>query len=565
MFRARIISLFVITFVIFLSSCTPGAQSTPPPDLTPVPGGDFSQQVATMVSNVLTQTAVPPAITTPIIAKTTLPEENEAQVSQISGVGGGSEQTLYQSASLGIQFFYPMTWYLQETPGGIILTSFDPSNPPHKLKWTDQTTSVQFGFVTLLTPPASFDAWIESARQAVLANGLSISAEERFVIASQPAHRLSLVSGSGGIIHQALTSLSGRYLEINIEGNLDLARAILDSIQPLPVGGLKPPDSQMPAAGICGDAQGDPVSIALGVGPDGIPIAGRCIRITPAQHIKLINHSSGPFNIFFGEYYITLPVDSEMLLDKPIGQYLALGVHHLPMGPELWVQDSLVVTDPPPIMEYNNSAVGYRFNLPGDWAINETNSLSKEVIFSPPYGEPFIAYLSISLEFRSLDQVISSYTQYHSDAVREDTIFNGYSAVKYIFPGGRNEYFIPYGNQLLLVATDRPNDGAVQSILTTFRFMAPPQPVTHDATMADNGRTFVMNVGDKLRINLDLSYEWSAVSISDPDVIAGAGDGYFAFTSGTATLDATGNPACRNSTPACGAPSILFAITVIVQ
>jgi len=74
-----------------------------------------------------------------------------------------------------------------------------------------------------------------------------------------------------------------------------------------------------------------------------------------------------------------------------------------------------------------------------------------------------------------------------------------------------------------------------------------------------------MNVGGKLRLNLDLSYVWSAISISNPAVLAGAGDGYFSFTSGTATLTATGNPDCLNSTPPCGMPSIMFTVAVIVQ
>ncbi|HET9905306.1 MAG TPA: hypothetical protein VFQ23_01655, partial [Anaerolineales bacterium] len=62
-----------------------------------------------------------------------------------------------------------------------------------------------------------------------------------------------------------------------------------DGASPTPSStGLKPPDSDTPAAGICGDAQSDPVSIVLGMGPDGIPLAPRCIIITPGQRIKLI-------------------------------------------------------------------------------------------------------------------------------------------------------------------------------------------------------------------------------------------------------------------------------------
>jgi hypothetical protein len=358
-------------------------------------------------------------------------------------------------------------------------------------------------------------------------------------------------------------------LPVGNEATFTPIPGVIDSSQPLSSSVLKPADSDSPAAGICGEAQGDPVSIVLGIGPDGIPLAGRCIKITPAQHIKLINQSNGPFNIMFGEYHIDLPVGNEMLLDKPVDQYLAFGVHALPMGPELWVKEAVAATVPPPIVEYNNSAVGYRLNLPGDWRIDETGGLNKEVIFNPPNAEPFVAYLSVSLDARTLDQIIQSYAQNNPDAAREDTIFNGYPGIKYAYRHQnsvyRIEYYIPYGGQLFLIATDRPSDSMVQSILMTIRFTGSPSPTTYEATLADNGKTFVMKVGDKLKINLDYSYVWSLTSISNPAVIAGAQDGYFALASGSATLSITGNPECLNSTPPCGMPSIMYTITVIVQ
>ena len=405
MYRVKIISMVVLVFAMFPSSCAPGAQYTLPPDLTLVPGTDIPQQVVTLVSDALTQTAFPPATSTPI-------------------------------------------------PG--VATS--PSSP----------------------------------------------------------------------------------------------------------NGLKPADSDTPAAGICGEVQGDPVAIILGIDSSGLPLASRCLIVTPSQRIKLVNQSGNSINMDFAGYQINLSVGGEMLLDKPVGQYLALGVHSLPTGPELWVKTAVVTTAPPPIVDYNNSALGYRLNLPGDWIINETNSSSKEVIFSPPSAEPFIAYLSILLEPRTMEQIIQSYA-HHPDAVKEDTMFYGYPAVKYIFASGRNEYFLPYGNQLFLIATDRPDDSIVQSILMTFRFTAPPQPVTYDATMADNDKTFVMNIGDKLRINLDYGYGWSTISDFDPAILVGAADGYFAFASGTSTLILNGDPVCLNSTPPCGMPSIMFTVTVIVQ
>lgn len=443
-----------MVFAVFLSACEPGAQYTLPPGVTLVPGTDISQQVATFVSNTLTQTAVViPATATPAFGPT--PGTGDVSTS----VPGGTipptptpslNQTLYQSPAFGIQFSYPSTWYRSETDGSLTLTSFDPVNPPHKLEWTNQTVSIQFGYKVFIMPPASFDAWVEEAKQTAPANGLSIFAAERFQLwfANQPAAHLTLVSGSGGIIHQVLTNLNGRYLEIYIEGNFDLAKTVLDSMQISYEGAIKSADNNAPASGICGDAQGDPVNIILGTDASGMPLAGRCMIVNSAQRIKLVNQSVNPVKLRLMEYPITLPVGGELLLDRTVGQYLALGVHFLPMGPELWVETTAAPTFTP---------------LP------------------PP-------------------------------------------------------------------------------VVT-----APPQSVTYDATMADNGKTIVMNIGDKIRINLDYSYGWSTISDFNPAILVGAADGYFAFASGTTTLTMTGNPECLNSTPPCGMPSIMFTITVVVQ
>ncbi|HZD56830.1 MAG TPA: hypothetical protein VE136_08920 [Anaerolineales bacterium] len=106
---------------------------------------------------------------------------------------------------------------------------------------------------------------------------------------------------------------------------------------------LKPADSDTPAAGICADSQYDPVSIVLGSGPDGMPLGGRCIAVNTTQRILLINQTGSQVNFQFAGFNIDLPVGGELLLDKPAGDYLATGVHHLAMGPEVWVQ-----ANPPP-------------------------------------------------------------------------------------------------------------------------------------------------------------------------------------------------------------------------
>lgn len=343
----------------------------------------------------------------------------------------------------------------------------------------------------------------------------------------------------------------------------------IDSSQTLSSSELKPPDSDTPAAGICASATGDPATVILGSDASGMPLAGRCMVIDPAQRIKLLNQSPNPLNMNFAGYQIDLSVGGEILLDKPVGQYLALGVHLLPIGPELWVKstenDAPVFTAPPPIVMYSNPVAGYNLGLPGDWQIDEsgmTNITNKEVIFSPPYAEPFITYLSISLDSRTIDQIVDFYAQNVPDAAREDTIFNDYTAIKYTLASGRNEYFVPYGNRIFSIATDRPDDGIVKAILRTVKITVSSSN-DYQLTMMDNGKTFNMKVGDNIRLNLDSGYEWF-VMVDNPAVLAGSLGVYQVLASGTASLTANGDPECRNSTPSCLSPSILFRIVVIV-
>ncbi len=570
----RISFLSISILALILASCAPGAQYTLPPDATLLPGTDIPQQVASYVAGALTQTAFP--------AGTSIPSVTTASTSSV--------QRLYQNTALGIQLTYPENWYLQEmasskdifgivtqTPA-ISITSFDPANPPHKLEYTEQTVSLQIRFQPIGIRPVSFENWVEFHRQTALANQVTIDAEERILISGQPAWYLFYSSGSGGMIHQVLTILNLQEVEINIEGNFELAKAVLDTIQSLTYGRLKPPDSDTPAAGICNETQGDLVSIVLGIGPDGLPKAGRCLILNPTQRIKLINQTDGLYAVAFAEYGINLPLGDEALFEKPVGEYLALGVHLLPMGPELWVKlpDGPIFTPIPPpsfIRSYSNPEVGYKLGLPGDWIIDENgmvNSLYKDVIFSPPNAEPFIAYLSINLDYRTLDQIIASYAQYVPDALGANVDFHGYPGLKYTYPGGRIEYFITHSGKIFLIATDRPNDETVQSILMSIQFITSNK--MFEVTLADNGKTINMNSGDGFMLNLGSDvYDWS-VQVDNENVlgleqgnVTGIVGIFRARTPGSATLTAFGNPKCINSTPPCLSPSIMFTITVIVQ
>jgi hypothetical protein len=317
---------FLLVLLFLLSACSPLDASEPT--------ADVKLEAATRVAVALTQTALsaPPA-PEPSATLTPSPPPAAAQ--------SALAQQTYQDAALGLRFQYPASWFAQAPDSPVpevALTSFDPLKPPHKLEWTGQTVSIQFRLLSVENTDPSLDAWVEKAKETAAAGYLTVYSEEPLQIAAQPADHLTLVSGSGGVIHQVLTILDGRNYEILIEGNFDLASAVLDTVAVLPSAGLKPADSDTPAAGICGAARDDITRIELGAGPDGLPLAGRCLVFTRRQRILLVNGTDAQLTFDFARYHVDLPAGGDMLLDSPVGEFLALGVHFLPHGPEIWVK-----------------------------------------------------------------------------------------------------------------------------------------------------------------------------------------------------------------------------------
>ncbi len=101
-----------------------------------------------------------------------------------------------------------------------------------------------------------------------------------------------------------------------------------------------------------------------------------------------------------------------------------------------------------------------------------------------------------------------------------------------------------------------------------------PQPNgSQTVTVDDQGKTITLVVGERFLLNLGEGYNWE-VSISDQAVVSrvigitvirGAQGVYQANQAGSVTLTATGDPLCRQSQPACGMPSRLFTVTIIVM
>ena len=91
-------------------------------------------------------------------------------------------------------------------------------------------------------------------------------------------------------------------------------------------------------------------------------------------------------------------------------------------------------------------------------------------------------------------------------------------------------------------------------------------------TLDDNNKTITMNIGETFLLKLGENYDWN-ITIDNQDVLSrvigilvvrGAQGIYKANTAENAVLTAVGDPPCRKSVPQCGAPSILFKITINV-
>jgi hypothetical protein len=92
---------------------------------------------------------------------------------------------------------------------------------------------------------------------------------------------------------------------------------------------LATPYAMMPAAGICGVAEGERVTISL---EPGIPNP-RCVQVQPEQMLTVVNLTGGSVDISLGEFQATLAPGKSINLDKPFGEYLARGVHALGVSP----------------------------------------------------------------------------------------------------------------------------------------------------------------------------------------------------------------------------------------
>jgi hypothetical protein len=105
-----------------------------------------------------------------------------------------------------------------------------------------------------------------------------------------------------------------------------------------PIDGRATPYSDSPAAGICGEAEGDLATMTL---LPGIPDP-RCLTVRANQRLRVINRTEGTVEISLAGVTQTLEPDGSFTFTAAFGELLQPGVHALAVDPccggEIWLK-----------------------------------------------------------------------------------------------------------------------------------------------------------------------------------------------------------------------------------
>jgi hypothetical protein len=129
---------------------------------------------------------------------------------------------------------------------------------------------------------------------------------------------------------------------------------------------------------------------------------------------------------------------------------------------------------------------------------------------------------------------------------------------------------------VLLGCTGTPSSGTVIPATTagsTGAAASPePTPRVYEVTLADNNKVIELCRNELILLKLGEGYDWT-VTIADQTIISrvvnitvvrGAQGLYEAHVIGRTSLEAVGDPTCRQSKPPCEAPSLNFKVTISV-
>jgi predicted small lipoprotein YifL len=101
----------------------------------------------------------------------------------------------------------------------------------------------------------------------------------------------------------------------------------------------------------------------------------------------------------------------------------------------------------------------------------------------------------------------------------------------------------------------------------------PPADSSKTVTLADDGQTITLHVGESFLLKLGEDHNWTA-TVDDQTIVSrakniavirGAQGVYDALHAGKTNLTAVGDPICRQANPPCEQPSRVFKIQIVVQ
>lgn len=104
-------------------------------------------------------------------------------------------------------------------------------------------------------------------------------------------------------------------------------------------------------------------------------------------------------------------------------------------------------------------------------------------------------------------------------------------------------------------------------------FGTPPNEQTPTVTLEQDQQTLHLKVGQRFLLALGDNYVWE-VTVDDPAIVSrvpnvavvkGAQGLYEAHSVGSTTLNAVGDPLCRQEQPPCAAPTRLFRLNLVVK
>lgn len=124
---------------------------------------------------------------------------------------------------------------------------------------------------------------------------------------------------------------------------------------------------------------------------------------------------------------------------------------------------------------YEDEKQGYSIDYPANWRVTEQEYYNNiiGIQIAPPDPEPFIDYIAILPETRTMDQIRKLYAEEVTYASESKIIFAGKSAYQYTYeaPSNRREIYIPHDGKVYLLSTGVYNMEEVQKAFSTFKFL----------------------------------------------------------------------------------------------